>query len=146
MLDQVQKEVADAADKAWTSILLAILNNEQSSRFDLYVAADKIKRIQDNIMTYPYEMVLLRWPVAGMLFLPAEMCIEYQLFSKAQFQGDLAVAAYGDCYLKYIATDKAFDQGGYEVDPKVREVGQGIEHVIKSELLKLFADITRRPV
>jgi len=50
------------------------------------------------------------------LFLPAEMCIEFQLAAKAE-RKDLFVtmAAYGDCGPSYISPTHAFSEGGYEV-------------------------------
>ena len=53
---------------------------------------------------------------ARILFMPGELFVEYQLAAKAM-RPDLFVsmAAYGDYGPLYIATEEAYDQGGYEV-------------------------------
>ncbi|MCC6422006.1 MAG: hypothetical protein IT447_00865 [Phycisphaerales bacterium] len=99
-----------------------------------YLAAMKLQRLEENLMRYPYRIDLMRFGEIGILLLPSEMVVEYQLYAKSHFRGRLAVAAYGDSFLKYIATDEAFDQGGYEVDPRWTEVSKGIEAIIKPEL------------
>ncbi|MDD4108654.1 MAG: hypothetical protein PHH93_08040 [Prolixibacteraceae bacterium] len=55
---------------------------------------------------------------ARILFMPGELCIEYQLAAK-QMRPDLfvAMAAYGDCGTGYICTAKAYEEGGYEAGP-----------------------------
>jgi hypothetical protein len=110
-----------------------ILRNDDW-RSNKYMAATKLLRLREGLDRYPYRMTRLGLGDTGLLFLPAEMCVEYQLYAKRRWSGPLAVAAYGDCFLKYIATDAAFDQGGYEIDPKWTEVGKGIEPILKARM------------
>ena len=66
------------------------------------------------------------------------MIVDYQLYAKDAFQGDLAVAAYGDSFLNYVAIDASFPQGGYETEPEWTEVGPGIEGVIKAAIAEIL--------
>jgi len=104
-----------------------------------YNAATKLQRLEEKLTSCPYRISLARFGEIGILLLPAEMMVEYQLYAKSHFRGRLAVAAYGDGFLKYIATDEAFDQGGYEVEPAWTEVGKGIEACIKPEMDRILA-------
>ncbi|MCC7351494.1 MAG: hypothetical protein IT446_13090 [Phycisphaerales bacterium] len=104
-----------------------------------YSAAVKLLRLDEALTSYPYRIGMARFGEIGILLLPAEMVVEYQLYAKAHFRGRLAVAAYGDGFLKYIATDEAFEQGGYEVEPAWTEVSRGIESRIKPELDRVLA-------
>jgi len=55
---------------------------------------------------------------ARILYMPGELCVEYQLAAKA-YRPDLFVtmAAYGDYSMGYICTAEAYEQGGYEAGP-----------------------------
>lgn len=109
-------------------------------RTEKYLAAGRLHRLRNGIDTYPFRIARLRLGHATILFLPAEMCIGYQLYVKGLMKGPMAVAAYGDGFLKYVETDEAFDQGGYEVDPKWTEVEKGIEKTLKAYLDEALAD------
>lgn len=110
----------------------------QAYRPARYLAAMKLARVCAGVVTYPFRMTRLSFGDFGMLFLPAEMCVPYQLHAKAVWRGRLAVAAYGDCFLKYVATDEAFGQGGYEVEPDWTEVQPGIEGWVKKRMAKVL--------
>ena len=74
----------------------------------------------------------------AVLTLPAELIVDYQLHAKSKWPGPLAVAAYGDCFLNYVAIDSSFDEGGYEVQPLWTEVGRGIEKPIKDGINEML--------
>ncbi len=99
-----------------------------------YLHAIKLEQLQTGRTAYPFRMSRLCLGGGAMLFLPTELCVEYQLHAKAHHRGPLVVAAYGDSYLNYVATDKAFAQGGYEVEPIWTQVEPGIEVLIKQHL------------
>lgn len=103
-----------------------------------YLAATKLVRLRQHPETYPFRLARLTLNDVHMLFMPAEMCVDYQLHAKARCVGPLAVAAYGDCFLKYVATDEAFDQGGYEVDPRWTEVERGIQPILEDTIEQLL--------
>jgi hypothetical protein len=99
-----------------------------------YLAAAKLVKLHNEWTTYPFALSRLMLNDFSILFMPAELCIEYQLFAKRKARSRLTAAAYGDCYLNYIATDEAFEQGGYEVDPDWTEVRPGCEGQIKKAI------------
>jgi hypothetical protein len=83
-----------------------------------------LKRLQSGL---PITISHLRINDAGMLHLPAESFVEYQLAAQKIFPGDfLATAAYGDGGSWYIPTANEYPHGGYEVsvafsDPQIDE-------------------------
>jgi len=110
-----------------------------SSNRDKYLAALKLNRLRSQVSSYPFRISRLIINDINVLFMPSELCVEYQIYSKLHCDGDLAVAAYGDCYLNYVAIDSAFDQGGYEVRPQWTEVEKGIEIEIKRQIDRSLA-------
>jgi hypothetical protein len=103
-----------------------------------YLASAKLHRLRNNIHAYPFRTTLLQLNGIGALFLPTELCVDYQLFAKQQYAGPLAVAAYGDSFFNYLATGEAFDQGGYEVMPIWTEVDATAERPIKQAISRMF--------
>jgi hypothetical protein len=72
-----------------------------------------LKRLQSQ---FPITISHLRVNNAGMLHLPAESFVEYQLAAQEMFPGEfLATAAYGDGGSWYIPTASEYPHGGYEV-------------------------------
>jgi hypothetical protein len=74
---------------------------------------------------------------ARILFMPGELCVEYQIAAKAM-RPDLfvAMAAYGDGGPGYIPTAKAFAEGGYE--PSASRVTPQAEAVLMGAMRKLL--------
>lgn len=103
-----------------------------------YLAAMKLDRLRRGIHDYPFRVVRLALGPVDMLFLPSELLIEYQFFARAQTQRPVLVSAYGDSFLKYIAYDRAFEEGGYEIEPGWTEVTKGVETPIKNAIAKVF--------
>jgi hypothetical protein len=81
-----------------------------------------LKRLQSGL---PITISHLRINGVGMLHLPAESFVEYQLAAQEMFPGGfLATAAYGDGGSWYIPTASEYPHGGYEVsvafsDPQI---------------------------
>lgn len=96
-----------------------------------YLSAMKIDRHRRNLHAYPFRVSRLRINDHALFFAPSELVVEYQFHAKRRCGGKAMIAAYGDSFLKYIAHDRAFDEGGYEVDPLWSEVGKGIESHVK---------------
>ena len=72
-----------------------------------------------------------------LLFMPGELFVEYQLAAKAMKPGYfVAMAAYGDYGPFYIGTEKAYEEGGYEVEDS--PVTGGSEAEIMKGLRKLL--------
>jgi hypothetical protein len=104
-----------------------------------YLAGLKYLKLSKNLCHYPFRISRLTLDGDNVLFLPAELCVAYQIYAKQSSATRLATAAYGDCFLNYVATDEAFDQGGYEVDPKWTEVKPGCEALIKCAIDRILA-------
>jgi hypothetical protein len=76
---------------------------------------------------------------ARILHLPGELFVEYQLAAKAQ-RPDLfvAMAAYGDYAPWYIGTAIAYEEGGYETEPRSSNVAPEVERVLMGAIRKLL--------
>ncbi len=105
-----------------------------------YLAACKLHRLREGIDRYPFRVSCLRFNRMASLFMPTELCVDYQLFAKSQHVGPLAVAAYGDSFLNYVATARAFDEGGYEVMPEWTEVDRRADPLIRSYIADVLGE------
>lgn len=76
---------------------------------------------------------------ARILHLPGELFVEYQIVAKAQ-RPDLfvAMAAYGDYGPGYVGTAIAYEQGGYETEPRSSNVAPEVEDVLMGAIKKLL--------
>jgi hypothetical protein len=107
--DAIERQIADASQP--------VVNRNRPA----YQLA-WLQRLRAGI---PITISHLRINDIGMLHLPAECFVEYQLAAQKLFAGDcLATAAYGDGGPWYIPTEAEYDAGGYEIsvafsDPKI---------------------------
>ncbi len=87
------------------------------------------------------ELSCLRVGPVRVLHMPGELFVEYQLAAKA-LRPDLtvAMAAYGDYAPGYIGTARAYEEGGYETEPRSSNVGPGAEAVLMAGMEQLLAD------
>jgi hypothetical protein len=85
------------------------------------------------------DVTCLKLGGARVLHLPGELFVEYQLAAKAQ-RPDLfvAMAAYGDYAPWYIGTAIAYEQGGYETEPRSSNVAPEVETVLMEAIRKLL--------
>jgi hypothetical protein len=118
--------------------LLDTIANPATANSLKIISAFKLMRLETANTTYPFRITHAHFGDIGLLMLPAELSVVYQLYAKQIHRGPIATAAYADSYLNYVAYDKAFDEGGYEVDPWWTEVGPGIEAWIKDKLDKVI--------
>ena len=83
----------------------------------------------------------LRLGRGRILHLPGELFVEYQLRAKAQ-RKDLfvAMAAYGDYAPWYIGTAVAYEEGGYETEPRSSNVAPEVEKVLNTAIEKLLRE------
>lgn len=114
------------------------LRSDSSTTKEKYQAAQQMVRMQRPSLNYPFRLSRLSFGWFDLLFLPAEMVVEYQLFAKSVAKQNLAVAAYGDSYLMYVPTDEMFDQGGYEVRPQWTGARRGNEQLIKAAIHEIL--------
>ena len=87
------------------------------------------------------EVSCLKLGSARILHLPGELFVEYQLAAKAK-RPDLfvAMAAYGDYGPAYIGTAIAYEQGGYETEPRSSNVAPEVEGVLMGAIEHLLKD------
>jgi hypothetical protein len=87
------------------------------------------------------EVACLKLGRARILHLPGELFVEYQLAARTQ-RPDLfvAMAAYGDYAPWYIGTAIAYEQGGYETEPRSSNVAPEVEGVLMGAMRKLLKD------
>ncbi|HWB53583.1 MAG TPA: hypothetical protein VG722_05300 [Tepidisphaeraceae bacterium] len=109
-------------------------NPAESGLFHHYLASMKLYRLRQALNVYPSRISRLCLGDIQVLFLPSEMIVDYQFYANSKLGRKSAVAAYADGFLKYVATDECFDQGGYEVRSQWTEVCRGIEPVIKNAI------------
>jgi hypothetical protein len=87
------------------------------------------------------DVACLKLGRARILHLPGELFVEYQLAAKAQRSDRfVAMAAYGDYAPWYIGTAVAYEQGGYETEPRSSNVAPEAEGVLMGALQKLLKD------
>lgn len=113
---------------------LGIIRDPSKPPREKYQAAMRVLRLREHPISYPFRINRLRLGNVNALFLPTELVVDYQLYARSIANGPLAVAAYGDSYLKYVATAEMFPQGGYEVSPTWTEVGPDAEAPIKTHI------------
>jgi len=87
------------------------------------------------------DVACLKLGRARILHLPGELFVEYQLAAKA-LRPDLfvAMAAYSDYAPWYIGTAVAYEQGGYETEPRSSNVAPEAEAVLMGAIRKLLRD------
>jgi hypothetical protein len=87
------------------------------------------------------DVACLKLSRARILHMPGELFVEYQLAAKAQ-RPDLfvAMAAYGDYAPWYVGTAIAYEQGGYETEPRSSNVAPEVEAVLVDTIRKLLRD------
>ena len=125
-------------------LLLETLEKEVADRDPRLVSmgdASRLAWLRRCRAGHRVEVACLRLGQARILHLPGELFVEYQLAAKAQ-RPDLrvAVAAYGDYGPWYIGTAAAYDQGGYETEPRSSNVSPGAEEVLLGAIRRLLVD------
>jgi len=87
------------------------------------------------------DVACLKLGRARILHLPGELFVEYQLAAKAQRpDGFVAMASYGDYAPWYIGTAIAYEQGGYETEPRSSNVAPEVEGVLMGAIRNLLKD------
>ena len=79
---------------------------------------------------------------AALLFMPGESFIETSLAIRAVSPwGFIMVVGYAEEWIGYVPTDRAFDNGGYEVGPGTwSKVGRGSEPILRNAAVALLSD------
>jgi hypothetical protein len=97
-----------------------------------------LRRCRDG---HRIDVTTLQLGNVRILHLPGELFVEYQLAATA-LRPDLfvAMAAYGDYGTWYIGTARAYDEGGYETEPRSSNVAPEVEGVLMNAIKKLLKD------
>lgn len=94
----------------------------------------RIGLLQRKLKSYPFRITLFKINNNQLVFLPAEMFLEFQTYCIKKFSGQTCVAAYGDGFLGYVPEDSDFALGGYEIDTPFQLLEPGCEKLIKSQI------------
>jgi len=115
--------------------------NERDPGMTLRGEASRLAWLRRCETGHKIELTALKLGAARILHLPGELFVEYQLTAKAR-RSDLfiAVAAYGDYGPWYIGTKAAYEEGGYETEPRSSNVSPEAEPVLTEAIGKLLAD------
>jgi hypothetical protein len=140
----IERRPLRAADVGWSGVDVVL---EPAERFDEQALVEQLRREPPQEPLAPLQSVIeelawvtrcrsghaicvtcLRVGTARMLHLPGELFVEYQLAARAM-RPDLhvMVAAYGNYGPSYIGTARAYDEGGYEMEPRSTFVGPEVE-------------------
>ncbi|MBI4578322.1 MAG: hypothetical protein HY718_01375 [Planctomycetes bacterium] len=126
---------AQYADKS----LEAIVKNPTTRPVDRINAAMDLASLQRLASDRPVELSCLGIGSVRILHLPGEPFVEYQLYAQELRPNDfVAVAGYGDDFMGYLCTQKAYAEGGYE--PTATVLASMNEPYVRRAIADLLAD------
>jgi hypothetical protein len=150
--ENTKREPLDAGAVAWTVESVALPPSKHISR---EAVEAQIKERDPKLATegnasrlawlrrceagHKVDVSCLKIGRARILHVPGELFVEYQLAAKAQ-RPDLfvAMAAYGDYAPWYIGTAVAYEEGGYETEPRSSNVAPEVEGVLMGAIRRLL--------
>ena len=114
---------------------------EKAEKFPTQWEASRVAWLRRCRAGHKVDVACLKLGRARVLHMPGELFVEYQLAAKAH-RPDLfvAMAAYGDYAPWYIGTAVAYEEGGYETEPRSSNVAPEVEGVLMGAIKKLLAD------
>jgi hypothetical protein len=113
----------------------------RDSRLTMQGDASRLAWLRRCQAGHKVDVACLKLGRARILHMPGELFVEYQLAAK-ELQPNLfvAMAAYGDYAPWYIGTAIAYEQGGYETEPRSSNVAPAVEGVLMDAIKKLLKD------
>jgi hypothetical protein len=104
-------------------------------------AADKLAFVLRCKAGRQIDLALLTLGNIRVVLMPGELFVEYQLAAK-KMRPDchVAMAAYGDYGTAYIGTERAYNEGGYETEPRSSNVAPSVEGVLMDGMRQLLLD------
>ncbi len=152
--NETRREPIQAADVRWISRSVALpvsrhlvatnLEAEvknRDPRLTLEGHASRLAWLRRCEAGHKIDLGCLRVGRARILHLPGELFVEYQLAAKARRPDQfVAVAAYGDYAPWYIGTAAAYEEGGYETEPRSSNVSPEVEQVLTAAMEPLLTD------
>ena len=152
--EQTQRQPLDIQDVRWSVEPVALPVSKHLSRAALEAElrerdpklatigdASRLAWLRRCQAGHQVEVSCLKLGRARILHLPGELFVEYQLAAKAQ-RSDLfvAMASYGDYAPWYIGTAIAYEEGGYETEPRSSNVAPEAEAILMGALRKLLRE------
>ena len=137
---QVESVALPPSRHLTNEVLEAEVNNHDA-KLVLQGDASRLAWLRRCQAGHKLDIGCLRLGRARILHLPGELFVEYQLKAKGQ-RKDLfvAIAAYGDYAPWYIGTAVAYEEGGYETEPRSSNVAPEVESVLMKAMEKLLRD------
>ena len=137
---QVESVALPPSRHLTNEVLEAEVNN-RDAKLVLQGDASRLAWLRRCQAGHKIDIGCLRLGRARILHLPGELFVEYQLKAKGQ-RKDLfvAMAAYGDYAPWYIGTAVAYEEGGYETEPRSSNVAPEVESVLMKAMEKLLRD------
>jgi hypothetical protein len=119
--------------------LLALVTDVKKSIHDRSTAARELMWMRRCHAGETIDVSCLILGRAGVLHLPGELFVEYQLAAQ-RLRPDLfvAMAAYGDYAPGYIGTEVAYSEGGYETGPHASLVAPTVERNLMEVIARLL--------
>lgn len=144
-MESETRSVLSKEDVVWTTRDVLMPVTEQFQLADIEsIVRDPSRSLKDRIYAAtreiwmrrcaagdPVTLQCLRLGSTRVLHMPGELFVEYQL-AASQMCPDafVAVASYGDYAPNYIGTAIAYEQGGYETEPRSSLVAPGAESIL----------------
>jgi len=151
--ESVRKTPVTARDVGWTSVpvalpvaryldeskLLTTLEDKAQAPAQRVEAARRLVWLRRCRAGETIDLSCLRIGSARVVHMPGELFVEYQLAAQAM-RPDVfvAMAAYGEYAPAYIGTAIAYEQGGYETEPRSSNVAPEVEAVLLGGLRRLL--------
>jgi hypothetical protein len=148
--ESTRREPITPADVGWDveTLVLPLAPHLKAEELDqalrrptpqIYVLAAQLaflERVQAGKGT---DVACLRLGKHRVLYTPGELFVEYQLAAR-NMRPDLNItmAAYGDYGTAYIGTQKAYELGGYETEPRSSNVAPTVQGVLMKAFQRLL--------
>jgi hypothetical protein len=148
--ENTKRQSISSADASWTIESVALPPAKQldelesksrnpDAAFLTQGGASRLAWLRRCTSGHKIDVSCLSLGNARILHLPGELFVEYQLAAKAERpELFVAMAAYGDYAPWYIGTAIAYEQGGYETEPRSSNVAPEVEAVLMSAIKKLL--------
>lgn len=145
-----------AEDVEWRSetLLLPVAPHLKASELDqavrrptpqIHVLAAQLAYLDRVQAGKGCDIGCLRLGNVRILHMPGELFVEYQLAARAMRPDlQIAMAAYGDYGTAYIGTEKAYELGGYETEPRSSNVAPKVQGVLMQAMQRLLETPTAR--
>jgi hypothetical protein len=145
--EDTKREPLEASAVGWAVETVALPPSkhlealEAKGAFDTQWDASRVAWLRRCRAGHRIDVACLTLQRARILHMPGELFVEYQLAAKAH-RPELFVtmAAYGDYAPWYVGTAVAYEEGGYETEPRSSNVAPEVEGVLTKAIKNLLKD------